>query len=275
MAKQRIELLGVPVDICRPEDIESEIMRILEKQGTKQIVFLTIWDLLKARKKRSNLGACIKNADLILPISKSILSGAKFLKLDVPVRYNPFNATIHVLSILDKLYKSVYLLGGRKKALLQAERNVRETFRGLQIVGRFVGYFSKDVESDVVQAIRKASPSLVIVGDGIKEKNLWSYNRRDSFSSSIFLYYKDCLGIFSDRIRRVSAKTFDKGMEIWSEILHNPLEIFLIFPYCYYLLLLLGTRLFGNRSKAVITPSSELENDNQDKSETEASKENT
>ena len=245
----RIELLGVPIDICRPEHLEEGIMKILEKPGSKQIVFLTIWDLLKARNKNKDFGDCLKNADLILPISKSILKGARFLKLDVPVRYNPFNAVIQILNTLDRHYKSLYLLGARKKTLQKAEHNVHDTFRQLRIVGRYVGYFPKNAENDVVQAIYKASPSLVIVGEGIKEKNLWAYHRREKFSSSIFLYYRDCIGIFGGRIRRVSEKTFDAGKEIWTEVAHNPSKVFLIFPYMWYKTLLVCTRLFGNRKK--------------------------
>ena len=51
MAVHRIEILGVPVDICPCEELESEILKILEKPGTKQIIFLNIWGLLKARHK--------------------------------------------------------------------------------------------------------------------------------------------------------------------------------------------------------------------------------
>lgn len=86
MGINRINLLGVPVDICSPENLENEILEMLAKPGTKQIVFLSIWNLLKARHK-GDFAECIKSADLILPISKSILKGAKFLKMPIPVRY--------------------------------------------------------------------------------------------------------------------------------------------------------------------------------------------
>ena len=246
----RIELLGVPIDICQPEKLDEEIMRILEKPGTKQIIFLTVWDLLKARSKKKDFGDCLRNADLILPISRSILKGARFLKLEIPVRYNPFNTVIQILNILDRHYRSLYLLGAYKKTLQRAEHNVHDTFHQLRIVGRYVGYFPKSSEADVIQAIYKASPSLVILGDGIKEKNLWAYHRREKFASSIFLYYCDCLGIFAGRIRRVSEKAFNSGNEIWNEILHSPSRIFLIFPYLWYRILLIFTRLFGKSNKA-------------------------
>lgn len=243
MSIQRINLIGVPIDICQPENMENEILEILAKPGTKQIIFLSVWDLLKARRK-GDFAECVKNADLILPVSKSLLRGAKFLKKDVPVRYNQFKAIIQILSILDSHYKSLYMFGSNKNTLQKAEANVRATFPGLKIVGRYVGYYPKQVESDVVQAIFKAQPSLVLLSDGIKEKNCWPYRRRNQFSSSIFLYYSDTFGIFSERIKRIKDKTFDKGNEIFVEILHNPFKIFLIFPYISYLLILLWTKLF-------------------------------
>lgn len=241
---KRISILGVPVDICNPEDMDSIILEILAKPGTKQIVFLSVWDLLKGRKRKKTFSQYLKSADLILPVSKSIIKGAKFLKKEAPVRYNPFSATINILSSMENHYKSLFLLGGHKKSLQLAENNVRETFPNLQIVGRCVGYHAKEVEEDIVQAIYKSSPSLVIVGDGIKEKNLWSYNRRNNFASSIFLYYKDCIGIFSERIKRVSESTFERGWEIFPEIFRNPLKIFLVFPFTWYIILLVWYRLF-------------------------------
>ncbi len=247
MAVERIELLGVPVDILQPQDVETEILELLAKPGTKQIVFLSVWDLLKARRK-NDYAQCVRDADLVLPVSKSILRGARFLKKNVPVRYNQFTAVISILSVLENHYKSLYLFGGRKKSLMAAEKNVRATFPSLQIVGRYVGYYPKTVEDDIVQAIFKASPSLVLVSEGLREKDCWSYLRRNRFSSSIFLYYRDCIGIFSERIKRVKEKTFDRGLEIWSEIIHNPLKVFLLFPYIYYILSLVWYRLFKRKN---------------------------
>ncbi|MBB5218667.1 N-acetylglucosaminyldiphosphoundecaprenol N-acetyl-beta-D-mannosaminyltransferase [Treponema rectale] len=243
MAVERINLLGVGIDICKPEDMEKTILDLLDKQGPKQIVFLNIWDFLKARGK-SQYAECVRNADLVIPISKSILGGAKFLKKTVPVRYNPFNALINILSILENHYKSVYFLGGRKKTVMTAEKNVRSTFKNLQIVGRCVGYYHKSIEEDVVQAIYKACPSLVLMSEGIKEKDCWSYSRRDRLNSSIFLFYNDAIGIFSDRKKRISEKTFEHGTEFLHELAKKPLKIVLIFPFFYYIIRLVWEKIF-------------------------------
>ncbi len=246
MSIQRINLLGVPVDLCAPENLESELLEILAKPGTKQIIFLSVWDLLKAHGK-NDLAECVKNADLVIPTSKSILRSAKFLKKPVPVRYNPFTAIIQILSIMESHYKSLYLLGSHNKTLFKAERNLHATFPNLKIIGRCVGYYPKNMEADIIQAIFKAQPSLVLLSDGIKEKNCWPYKRRNSFSSSIFVYYKDAFGIFSERTKRIKESTFNKGHEVFIEILHNPFKIFLIFPFIGFIILNIWYRLFKNK----------------------------
>ena len=129
------------------------------------------------------------------------------------------------------------------RTLMAAEKNVRSTFKGLQLVGRYVGFYKKTSEDGLIEAVYKASPSLVLLSDGIRKKDCWVYSRRNRFNSSIFLYYRDIVGIFSKRVKRISDRTFEKGLEIWGEILRNPLKLFLIFPYMWYILVLVWYRL--------------------------------
>ena len=109
MAVERIKVLGVPVDVCQTEDFENEILELLARPGAKQIVFLSVWGLLRARGN-SNFAECVQNADLVLPISKSIIKGAAFLQKPVPLRHNPFRTVINLMSVLDSHYKSIYIL---------------------------------------------------------------------------------------------------------------------------------------------------------------------
>ena len=79
MEVERIRVAGVPVDVIRPEQLEKVLFELLATSGTKQIVFLSVWNLLKARRN-PEYKLCLENASLVLPISKSIIRGAAFLK---------------------------------------------------------------------------------------------------------------------------------------------------------------------------------------------------
>lgn len=270
MAVERIKVAGIPVDVCREEDMEGAVLELLaaasqdatetaryvgdaacspDSGGTaiRRIMFLTIWDLLKARHNKE-MRAAIESASLILPVSKSIIKGASFLKKSVPKRWNPFDAIIQIMSTVEMRRRSLYLLGARPMTLGKAEANVRATFPAINIVGRYAGYYSKKAEGDVIEAINKSAPSLVLLSEGLKDRALWAYRRREVLKGGAFLYYNDAFGIFSDRIRRVKKKTFDKGHEVYIEVFRSPFKVFLIFPFMWYKVVLLFYRLFRKDS---------------------------
>lgn len=247
MKATRINIIGVGVDVIAPEDIEDAIMELCEKPGTKHVVFLSVWDLLRARH-RGDFHEFIKAADLVIPISRSILKGAAKLKRATPYRYNPFTLIINIMTILDNHYKSIFLFGSRPQTLHVARKNVATTFPNLKIFGTHPGYYKRSKEGDIIKAIYKSSPSLVLCSEGIIDGTLWAYKRRNDFQSSIFIYYADALGIFAKRVRKTSEKTFEKGGEIWYELLRNPLRIFRIFPYIHYKMALLVMRISEKRA---------------------------
>ncbi|MEL3906045.1 MAG: WecB/TagA/CpsF family glycosyltransferase [Treponema sp.] len=243
MAITRINLLTVPLDILPDEDIEQTVMGLLEKPGTQHIVFLTVWDLLKARRN-TEFRAMIDQAALCLPLSKSLLRAARFLKLPVPVRRDSFDMIIRVLNVIDSHYKSLYLLGGRAQSLLEAERNVRITFPGISIVGRFNGFYRKTMEADIILSIVKAHPALLLIANGIPGDSLWVYRNREKLPAGIVIHNNDIIDIFSKRKKRISDSAFRKGCEIWPQILRNPFKIFSFFRYLLFLLIVVFYRLF-------------------------------
>lgn len=243
MAFEKVEILGVPISIVGPEKTEEAVLELLAMSGMRQVMFLSVWDLLKARGK-GDYAECVRSADVVLPVSKSILWAAEFLKKAKPVRHNPFTFLIDFLSVLEKRGKSVYLLGGYQKSLFKAHARLRSTYPNLHIVGKYPGYFQRQMEADVCEAIYKCSPSLVLVSEGLKEKDLWAFRRKHKFTAGIFMYYNDAVGIFSERKKKLDEKTFEKGREVFSEIARNPLKIFLVFPFAYFVLLAVWHRLF-------------------------------
>lgn len=241
---QRIYLLDVPVDILPEEQIEERIRSLLDSGSSHQIVLVTLWDLLRARGK-SEFARTIQEASLVIPLSKSILRGARFLRRPLPVRYMPFSFVIRLLGVLEKYNKSLYLVGSAPQRLGVSAANIRDSFPGLRIVGRYAGFFSPERERDIVLAIRKASPSLLLVGPGVKGGNRWIHAHKDEVRANLSLWCAECFDIFCGRKKRVSNKSWERGTYRLSELLRHPWRIFRGFYYAYYLLLLLIWRIRG------------------------------
>ncbi|MEL3909360.1 MAG: WecB/TagA/CpsF family glycosyltransferase [Treponemataceae bacterium] len=244
MSVERIYLLGVPIDVLKDEDIEEVAMSFLKREGIQQIVFLSLWDFLKARHNNEFRKLVLK-AGLVLPTSKSLISAAKFLQKPVPIRRRQFDVIIAFLNALEAHFMSIYLLGGRKESLAIAERNVKNTFPTLKVVGRFAGFYPKTMERDIVTAISKAEPELTIVSNGIKGGVQWINKNRVAFKSGIFIYDKNILDIFAKNKKAVSEKVFNSGMEYVLSVFSNPLRILNFFRYLGFKILVLWDKLFG------------------------------
>jgi len=243
----RVQLLNVPIDIVSPEELPNVIDRLLrpaenseqtgENRG-RDIVLLSLWDLLRARRNNEYRNYVLKAA-LVLPISKSLVSGAKFLIGKKLIRYMPFNFIISLLTYLEKQEYPLYLLGGRNRILRKTEKNIHSTFPRLKIVGRCKGYMRKQDEGAVIEAIRKVSPSLLLAGKGIRGAELWIARNGSRLNSGIHLWCSDLFDVFADKKRRPSDAVFDRGMEYIGYCFRSPVKFFRVFIYFRYKFLLL------------------------------------
>jgi N-acetylglucosaminyldiphosphoundecaprenol N-acetyl-beta-D-mannosaminyltransferase len=243
-------LLKVPIDIIPPDELPKIISSMLSSSKNSEmpqkgldIVLLSLWDLLRARRK-NEYRDYVFNAALVIPISKSLVSGAKFLTGKNVFRYMPFKFVVSLLSILEKEENSIFLLGAESRVLKKAEKNIHSTFPNLKILGRSEGRIRKQEEPAVIEAIRKASPSLLLAGKGIRGGELWIAKNTNRLNSGFHLWCSDLFDVFAKKKHRPSDAAFDKGLESIGYCLRNPLKIFRIFFYLYYKTLLLFSKIF-------------------------------
>jgi N-acetylglucosaminyldiphosphoundecaprenol N-acetyl-beta-D-mannosaminyltransferase len=245
LERERVHLLKVPIDIVAPDQLDLLVHEILVGEKNQNIVLLSLWDLLRARRN-GEYRSFVQNAALVIPISKSIVSGVRFLSGRKAVRYMPFDFVINLLTILESRELSSYLLGGKKRVLMKAEKNIRQTFPRLRIVGRFPAPFKRQEETSIIEAIRKASPSLLLVGKGIRGEELWIARNYERLGRGLRLWCSDMFDVFAERKRHPSRTIFDLGLEWIGYCFQNPFKFLRIFFWIYYHILLLIYKLFAH-----------------------------
>jgi N-acetylglucosaminyldiphosphoundecaprenol N-acetyl-beta-D-mannosaminyltransferase len=242
--KERIKLLDVPIDIVPPENLDQVVFDLLEEGKAQNIVLLSLWDLLRVRRN-GDYGRYVQRAGLVIPISKSLVSGARFLTGKKPVRYMPFDFAVNLLTILESRNHSVYLLGGKRRILLKTERNISQTFPKLRIVGRCVGVYKRQEEAAILEAVRKASPSLLLAGKGIRGEELWIGRHGAQIGKGLRLWCSDLFDVFAEKKKRPSHSSFDHGLEWIGYCFEKPYKFLRILPYLYYNILLLIHKIFS------------------------------
>jgi N-acetylglucosaminyldiphosphoundecaprenol N-acetyl-beta-D-mannosaminyltransferase len=240
---KRIKVLDVPVDSIDPEKAGAIITKLLENGEHNQVVFLSLRGLLRARHD-PELMRCLRDAALILPTSLPIVQGARFLRAGSLSLINTFEYTIRILSVIEKTKGSVYLLGARKAVLEVAEENLKGSFHGIRVVGRFYGFFPKSMEGDIVTAIKKSAPSMVLAGSGVPGREKWILRHRKELNPGISLWAGNCFEIFAGQEKQISRTLHAAGLGVLSGIGRRPWRLAVVFPYFYYMILLLSYRFF-------------------------------
>lgn len=237
----RVSVLGVPVDILPVEGIEDLVVRFADGKN-HQIVLLSLWDLMRARRSEE-FRTMIAGASLVLPISLAITKGARFLRRAEPIRYMPFDFVVKLLGALEQRGKSVYLLGSTRTSIQKAEGNIKTTFPGLRVVGRYAGRYPKHMEASIIEAVKKATPTLLLVGAGVPGREKWIPRNLACFNTGIYLWCSDLFEVFAERRSKPSKALFRNGLEWIVFFIRRPWKLYRIFIYLWYNILLLVSRL--------------------------------
>jgi UDP-N-acetyl-D-mannosaminouronate:lipid I N-acetyl-D-mannosaminouronosyltransferase len=78
------------------------------------------------------------------------------------------------LSIIEQYYnsKTFYLVGGTEATINKTVRKLKRQFLNIDIVGHCNGYFSKNVEADLIEDIKSTKPDIIFVAMGSPKQEL-------------------------------------------------------------------------------------------------------
>ena len=243
----RIEILGVPVDVVTDENLPAAIEACYKVKSHRQIVLLEFHDILRARRSKSRM-KIIREAALVLPVSSLITGSARFLKKKVPPVRRPYPFVIRLLTILEERRQSVYLLGLDMVNVRNAEASIRATFPGLSIVGRYTARFNKERESDVITAIKKASPSLLLASRGLKGKMFWINRNRKKLSPGLSLWEQSCFDVFAGRKPKPNYSFGVRASRAFFSTIFMPWRLLRVFSYLFFYFLLVIERIGSQKT---------------------------
>ncbi len=223
-----IEITSAVVDKVRLDfPTERQIVALAsawDDDVNHQVCFLRSADF-RAAGSPGEYASMIASADLALPASITLLKHAaarqarytriftagerrrEYLSsLDaleegtIPdAAYGPLKTLAMFLSALEQRRGSVFLVGGSLPVLQKAELHLRSTFPELRVVGRAAGGYKEDDEMDIMKALQKSSPDMIVVGSSVKDGELWIPRHMAYTKSGIFLYNAEIMEILAGR----------------------------------------------------------------------------
>jgi len=239
---KRIHILGIPVDVISDDKLPGVIENFYNLKDHRQIILLDFHELMRCRYRKERREA-VTRAGLVIPVSSLIIKAARFLHKDAPPLRRTYPFIIRLLGILEQKNKSLYLLGSNMRGVRLAESTLKATFPGLQIVGRYAAHFPGEREKDVITAIKKASPTLLLAGSGLKNKHLWLSAKRSQFGPGLSIWEQNCFGVFSGKHPKPDDRSTARFFQGFGKTIIRPWRLIRVFRYLYFYILILIERI--------------------------------
>ncbi len=172
MRPKRIEVLGVPVDCV---DMSTAVQRVDDAIRARQTLSVLAVNPEKVIKAQSDVTVMrlLTNAGLLIPDGIGVVLAARIFGLGKMGRV-PGAELMPKLCELAKVrgYK-VFLFGASPEVNERAAQKLRETYRGLNIVGRQHGFVRDDEIPELLDRINASGAQIMFVALGSPRQELW------------------------------------------------------------------------------------------------------
>lgn len=153
----------------------------------------------------------------------AIKATARFYKVHIPERITGIDITKKLLEFGNQKKKTIYLFGAEKKVLEKLEKDIKEKYKGLKIVGATNGYV-KDKEAEIKKIIQK-EPDICLVALGIPTQEEIILSIMPHVKKGIYIGVGGTFDVLSGYKKRAPEFYIKHNMEWFYRIASEPKRI--------------------------------------------------
>ncbi|HEV2812300.1 MAG TPA: WecB/TagA/CpsF family glycosyltransferase [Solirubrobacteraceae bacterium] len=215
-ARELSLIFDIPIDLGHPDDL---LQRISGWAGTRngharQVMYANA-HVLNQSAENAELRGALESADLVYCDGYGVRLAAKALDRPVPHRMTGADWIWSLAALCEQTGDSVYLLGSEPGVAGQAAARLRETYRGLDVVGSHHGYFEPGSAHDdrVVEDVNQRRPNILLVGMGTPKQELWVQRNAARLDVDVLWTVGALFDVVSGKVPRAPGWLADNGLE--------------------------------------------------------------
>ena len=219
-----VNVLGIGIDNMTSTQAVARVLNMIKDGGVYHVVPLNPYKLMRA-KSNIELNAIINKADVHLPSGGGLLWAAKKLKKPLKEQILLLSFMMDIVRISEIKEYPIFIVGGKPEIAEMAFFNIRKSFPKIRIVGRHGGYFNKEREEAVIEAMRKSEARIFFVGLGFPKEDRWIQKIRKEFNNGVFISVGGSIDIISGAVKKAPAYFMERGLDWFYRIISRPWRI--------------------------------------------------
>jgi len=218
---ERINIMGVPVDMVNYEEAMARFRDFVEKDGVSLIVTPNSEIVVNAGKNDLLMDA-IKQAEMVIPDGVGLVYASKILGHPLQERVTGIDFLGRALGYLAETGKTAYLFGSKPGIAEKAAARMEEAYPGLKIAGTHHGYFKEEEEEEILREINEAAPDLLCVALGSPKQELFVLKYKDRLKAKAAIGVGGSLDVWSGDLKRAPEFYRKHGLEWLYRFIQEP-----------------------------------------------------
>lgn len=219
-----VDVLDVHVHNVSMQEALQRIQGFIAERGPHHVVTLDASMCVLAGRDLE-LRRIIQQAHLITPDSAGVLWACRRSGHPLQERVSGVDLVERLCALSSKAGIRLFFLGAAPGVAEQAAETMRARYPGCQIVGTQDGYYRRDQEPAVLQAIQDAAPHVLCVALGIPKQEKWIDTRRSALDVPVMIGVGGTFDVLSGRVPRAPRWMQRAGLEWLHRLIRNPRKL--------------------------------------------------
>ncbi len=186
--RKTVDILGIPVDSITMSEAVSRVGSFIEEGGL-HMIFTPNAEIMATAQKDSDLKNILTQADMLTADGAGVVLASKILNRRVPEKVSGVDLVKEIFKAYKQRGLRCYLLGSKPGVAQAAAENISRDYPGVVITGCHDGYFTEDMNEEIVNEINASKADLLLVALGAPKQEKWIFKHKEK------LNVKVCMGV--------------------------------------------------------------------------------
>ena len=225
----RIKFLNTEVDNLTMNEAVQKIEQLILNKKPSYVVTPNVDHIVKLESDKE-FQEVYKEADLILTDGMPLIWISKLKKNPIKEKVSGSDLFPEVCKLAAYKGYKVFLLGAAEGVAAKAAENLKEKYKGLNVVGTYspsYGFEKKEHEiQEIIKMINEVKPDILAVGLGAPKQEKFLYNYRKQLNVPISLAIGASLDFEAGNIERAPEWMQHSGLEWFYRLCKEPKRMF-------------------------------------------------
>ncbi|MBT8101272.1 MAG: WecB/TagA/CpsF family glycosyltransferase [Gammaproteobacteria bacterium] len=215
------KILGLGIHAATMDQALDAIDAAIQAKQRLMIGVVNAAKIVNMRKNKE-LWDDVSGSDLVLADGMSVVHASRILRAALPERVAGIDLMTGILERGNHAGYRVYCLGATEEVSQTVEKRFRESYPGVQIVGRRNGYFNDDEEEAIAQDIAKRDVDVLFVAITSPKKERFMAKFSDQLNTTVVHGVGGSFDVVAGKVERAPDVWQRMGLEWLYRVKQEP-----------------------------------------------------